>query len=72
MALRSIQLLFAALCVCCLPVSALAGTSNSLLDVSPDGARLLVANPDNGTVTVVDTKERKVLRKFVLVISQNA
>ena len=28
-----------------------AGTSNSLLDVSPDGARLLVANPDNGTVT---------------------
>jgi len=64
MALRSIQLLFAALCVCCLPVSALAGTSNSLLDVSPDGARLLVANPDNGTVTVVDTKERKVLREI--------
>jgi len=32
--------------------------------VSPDGARLLVANRDNGTVTVVDTKERKILREI--------
>jgi YVTN family beta-propeller protein len=31
-----------------------AGTSNSLMDVSPDGGRLLVANADSGTVTVVD------------------
>ena len=38
---------------------AFAGSSNSLLDVSPDGARLLVANTDTGTVTVVDLKARK-------------
>ncbi len=43
---------------------ALAGSSNSLMDVSPDGARLLVANSDNGTVTVVDTKDRKALREI--------
>jgi YVTN family beta-propeller protein len=44
--------------------SAQAGTSNSLLDVSADGGRLLVANPDNGTVTVVDTAARKVLHEI--------
>src|SRR6266852_3235850 len=41
-----------------------AGSSNSLMDVSADGARLLVANPDNGTVTVVDTVARKTLREI--------
>ena len=41
-----------------------AGRSNSLMDVSPDGARLLVVNADNGTVSVVDTKERKLLREI--------
>src|SRR5262245_19471897 len=41
-----------------------AGTSNSLLDVSPDGARLLVANTDNGTVTVIDTAKREVIREI--------
>jgi YVTN family beta-propeller protein len=46
-----------------LPLAAWAGTSNSLLDISPDGARLLVANPDNGTVTVVDAAARKALRE---------
>jgi YVTN family beta-propeller protein len=40
-----------------------AGTSNSLLDVSADGKRLLAANADNGTVTVVDTAARKALRE---------
>ena len=40
------------------PVAA-AGSSNSLLDVSPDGTRLLVANTDSGTVTVVDLASRK-------------
>jgi YVTN family beta-propeller protein len=40
-----------------------AGTSNSLMDVSPDGSRLLVTNSDNGTVTVVDTAARKALRE---------
>ncbi len=37
-----------------------AGTSNSLLDVSPNGKRLLVANTDQGTVTAVDLVTRKV------------
>ncbi len=40
-----------------------AGTSNSLLDLSPDGTLLLVTNSDNGTVTVVDTAARKALRE---------
>ena len=38
--------------------SAVAGTSNSLMDISPDGGKLLVANPDNDTVTVVDTAKK--------------
>jgi len=42
----------------------LAGTSNSLMDVSPDGKLLLVANSDNGTVTVVNTASRKALREI--------
>jgi YVTN family beta-propeller protein len=33
------------------------------MDLNPDGSRLLVANADNGTVTVVDTKERKALHE---------
>lgn len=41
-----------------------AGTSNSLLDVSPDSTRLLVANTDNGTVTVIDTAKREVIREI--------
>jgi YVTN family beta-propeller protein len=41
-----------------------AGPSNSLLDVTPNGTRLLVANSDNGTVTVIDLKERKALREI--------
>lgn len=41
-----------------------AGTSNSLLDVSPDGSRLLVANSDNGTVTVIDAAKREVIREI--------
>ena len=52
MTLRSLAL--ACAFVTC-AASANAGTSNSLMDVSPDGTRLLVANADNGTVTVVDT-----------------
>ncbi len=43
-----------------------AGSSNSLMDLTPDGSRLLVANSDNGTVTVVDTKERKALREITV------
>jgi YVTN family beta-propeller protein len=41
-----------------------AGTSNSLLDVSADGGRLLAANPDNGTVSVVDRAARKVVHEI--------
>jgi YVTN family beta-propeller protein len=42
-----------------LALPARAGTSNSLLDVTPDGKRLVVANTDAGTATVVDAKGRK-------------
>lgn len=44
--------------------SALAGSSNSLLDVSPDGTRLLSTNADNGTVSVVDIARRTVLHEI--------
>ena len=47
-----------------LTTKARAGSSNSLLDVSPDGSLLLVANPDNGTVTVVDTLTRKSIHEI--------
>ena len=43
-----------------------AGTSNSLIDVSPDGALLLVTNSDNGTVTVVDTAGPKAVREIAV------
>ncbi len=43
-----------------------AGTSNSLLDVTPDGKRLLVANSDNGSVTVVDATTQKALREIAV------
>jgi YVTN family beta-propeller protein len=36
------------------------------MDLSPDGDRLLVANPDNGTVTVVDTVNRKALSEIAV------
>ena len=48
--------------LCLLAPATQAGTSNSLLDVSPDGARLLVVNSDNGSVSVVDARARRVLR----------
>src|SRR6516165_7934144 len=43
-----------------------AGSSNSLMDITPDGSRLLVANSDNGTVTVVDATTNKVLREIAV------
>jgi YVTN family beta-propeller protein len=55
--------LFVVLC-CISPLTAWAGTSNSLMDLTPDGSRLLVANSDNGTVTLVDTADRKSLREI--------
>jgi YVTN family beta-propeller protein len=44
----------------------LANSSNSLMDVSSDGSLLLVANPDNGTVSVVDTTARKKLHEIAV------
>src|SRR5262245_50084657 len=41
-----------------------AGSSNSLMDITPDGALLLVANFDNGSVTVVDVQKRTRLREI--------
>lgn len=41
-----------------------AGSSNSLLDVRPDGRQLVVANTDGGTVTVVDLPARQALREI--------
>src|SRR4051812_11364224 len=46
------------------PAPVRANTSNSLMDVSPDGTRLLVVNSDNGTVSVVDTDGRKLLHEI--------
>src|SRR5438552_7838332 len=42
-------------------LTAQAGTSNSLMDVSPDGSRLVVANTDSGSVSVVDVSSRKLI-----------
>src|SRR5262245_52089560 len=64
MSLRALCCWFGCVVAGALPTTALAGSSNSLLDVAPDGALLLVANADNGTVSVVDTKERKVLHEI--------
>ena len=44
----------------------LAGSSNSLLDVSPEGSRLLVANSDAGTVTVIDVAGKKKLHEVAV------
>ena len=48
------------------PSVATAGTSNSLLDVTTDGKRLVVANTDSRTVTVVDAKARKKLHEVLV------
>ncbi len=64
MSLRSILVGIAAFLCFLLPSPARAGSSNSLMDLSPDGTRLLVANADNGTVSVVDTEKRKVLHEI--------
>jgi YVTN family beta-propeller protein len=47
-----------------LALPASAGTSNSLLDLSPDGSQLLATNADNGTVSVIDTTARRVLHEI--------
>ena len=47
-----------------LALPGMAGTSNSLLNVSPDCGKLLVANPDNDSVTVVDTATKRKLHEI--------
>ena len=41
-----------------------AGSSNSLLDVTPDGKYVLAANRDNDSVTLIDSASRTVLREI--------
>ncbi len=41
-----------------------AGTSNSLMDVSPNGKMLIVANNDSGTVTLVDLDKKEAVREI--------
>jgi len=60
------RLALAVLAACALAAPLQAGRSNSLLDISPDGSRFLVANADNGTVSVVDVKDRKVLHEIAV------
>jgi YVTN family beta-propeller protein len=43
-----------------------AGSSNSLLDVTSDGKYVLVANADNGSVTVIDAVANKALREIAV------
>ncbi|MSQ94948.1 MAG: hypothetical protein EXR98_10395 [Gemmataceae bacterium] len=42
----------------------LAGPSNSLMDVHPNGKTLIVANNDNGTVTLVDLVTKEAVREI--------
>ncbi len=60
------RLVLAALSVAYASGSSHAGSSNSLLDVTPDGKRLLVANADNGSVTVIDAAANKALREIAV------
>src|SRR5262245_31097937 len=41
-----------------------AGTSNSLMDVTPNCKTLLVANNDSGTVTLVDLEKQEKVREI--------
>jgi YVTN family beta-propeller protein len=42
----------------------IAGSSNSLMDVAPSGKALLVANNDNGSVTLVDLDAKEKVREI--------
>lgn len=48
------------------PTLVWAGHSNSLMDVSPDGRRLLVANTDSGTVSLVDLQARELVAEIAV------
>lgn len=45
------------------PTTALAGPSNSLMDISSDGKLLACSNRDSGTVTIVSLDDHKVVRE---------
>src|SRR5579875_2589482 len=62
----SARLTLAALAVAYASGPAQAGSSNSLLDVTPDGKNLLVANADNGSVTVIDALTNKALGEIAV------
>lgn len=53
--------LFAFLFLIASAVSAVAGTSNSLMDISPNGKYLAVANTDSGSVSIIDLTVKKKL-----------
>ena len=53
-------------CLLGLPVKLLAGSSNSLMDVSADGKLLACSNRDSGTVTVVDLANHQVIREVAV------
>ena len=55
---------WASLALLLMPAALHAGASNSLMDVHPSGKKLLVTNADNGTVSVIDLKERKVIHEI--------
>jgi YVTN family beta-propeller protein len=48
------------------PATVMAGQSNSLMDISADGALLVCSNRDSGTVTIVDLVSHKVLREIAV------
>lgn len=64
MSLQSTRWFFVCTAVVGLTPVVWAGSSNSLLDLSPDGTRLLVTNADNGSVTVVDVANRKAVQEI--------
>lgn len=51
-------------CLFCLP--AVAGTSNSMLDISADGRWLVSANRDNGSVSIVDLESNKLAHEIAV------
>ncbi len=61
---RAVQFVAAMLLIAFSDLSALAGSSNSLLDFSADGRLLACSNRDSGTVTIVDPATFTKLREI--------
>lgn len=57
------SLILVVLFAACSPRATLAGTSNSLMDISADGKLLACSNRDSGTVTIVSLENHKVIRE---------